>query len=271
MELTTDRDEGFDAVKSQLNEVAGDMLGEILEEEVVAEKSLSEESLSWRWRLPPGTPLDQRNELVAEGRRQAILERWTEAPRAALNGKSPRQAVSDPDLRLALMASVLIIEQAADNPQELPLFLELRQQLGLPVHSLLDSPQSIGSQLPIVRVPHLDLSKLSDIELDNLLNRAIMLGAKLAILVVGSELVSRVDQVQDLELSKVFNQLVRAETDLSRAQHWVAEARKWAEKNHRTVSEWALLDLEVAIARNDSTAPSECSKSFVQFISMSQG
>ena len=254
LELTTDRTEGFEAVKSLLGEVAGEQLGKVLEEEVVAELSQSEESLSWRWRLPPGTPLEQRNKLVAEGRREAILERWTAAPRAALGCKSPLETVGDPDLRLALLASVLILEQAADTPQELSLFAELRERLGLPISSAMDSTLIDQSHFPIVRVPQLDLTKLTDKQLDYLLNRAGMLGAKLAILVIGGELVSRADQVQDIDLGKVFHQMVRVETDLTRAQELIGQARKWAAKNHHSLSEWALLDLELAIGRGDSPA-----------------
>lgn len=253
LELTTDRDEGLEVTKSLLADVAGDLLGELLEEEVVAEKSQSEESLSWRWRLPPRTPLDQRNRLVAEERRRAILERWTAAPRAALEGKSPQEAVGNPELRLALLASALIIEQAADDPAELPLFAELREQLELPPLASIDPTQIVDSRFSIVRVPQLEFSKLTLDQLEGFFNRATMLGANLAILLTGGEIVARADETPNIDLARVFQQLVRVDPDVARSQEWIAKARQWAEKNHRSVAEWALLDLELAIERNDST------------------
>ncbi len=252
LELTTDRAEDFEDVKLLLAEVAGGLLGDVLEEEVVAEKSLSEESLSWRWRLPPGTPPDQRNRLVAEERCRAILERWTEAPRAALGNKSPREAVGVAELRLALLASVMILEQVVEDPRELPLFAELRERLGLPASARIDPTRIVESEFSIVRVPQLDLAKLTVEQLENLFNRATMLGANLALLMLGSELVSRTDQAEGIDLTRIFHQLVRVDPNLAQSQQWIVQARQWAEKNHRSVAEWALLDLEVAIERNDS-------------------
>ncbi len=252
LELTTDRTEELQITKSLLAEVAGELLGGELEEIVVAEKSQSEESLSWRWRIPPGTPQDQRNRLVAEERREAILVRWTETPRAALKGKSPKEASNDPDLRLPLLASALIIEQAAVEPRELPLFDELRERLGLPLSNRIDPAHISVSKFSIVRIPKLELAKLTVEQLEELFNRATMLGAELAILMLGQELVSRADQLPGLDLTRAFHQLVRVDADLARSQQWIAKARAWAQQNHRSVAQWALLDLEVAIERGDS-------------------
>lgn len=252
LELTTDRGKDFEDVKLLLAKVTGDLLGDVLEEEVIAEKSLSEESLSWSWRFPPGTPPDQRNRMVAEERRRAILERWTESPRAALGNKSPRQAVGVAELRLALLASEMILEQAVEDPRELPLFAELREQLGLPAPARIDPTRIVESEFPIVRVPQLDLTKLTVEQLGKLRNRATVLAANLALLMLGSELVSRADRAEGIDLTKVFHQLVRTEPNLAQSQQWIVQARQWAEKNHRSLAEWALLDLEVAIERNDS-------------------
>lgn len=252
LELTTDRNQGFEQVKSLLAEVAGDTLGKILEEEVVAEKSLAEESLSWRWRLPLGTPTDQRRQLVAEERREAIFERWTAAPRAALGGKSPQEVVGDAAVRIPLLASALIIEQAAVEPSELELFDKLRERLGLPSHDKID-PETVDiDQVSIVRIPYLELSKLTDAQLNKLLQRATMHGANLATLVVAGELVSRPNHDPGTDLTSSFRQLVQMEPDLAKAQEWISRARQWSKSKNRSVAEWALMDLEVAIQRGDS-------------------
>jgi len=93
LEVTTDRGDDFDRVQKLLGEITENGLGEATEEEVVAKKSISEESLSWRWRLPNDTPSEHRQKLLAEERREAILERWSQAPRAALQNQSPQEAV----------------------------------------------------------------------------------------------------------------------------------------------------------------------------------
>jgi tetratricopeptide (TPR) repeat protein len=252
LELTTDRNAGFEQVKSLLAEVAGETLGSILEEQVVAEKSLSEESLSWRWRLPPGTPADQRRRLVAEERRDAIFERWTNAPRAALGGKSPQEVVGDASLRIALLASALIIEQAAVEPSEMELFDKLRERLGLPPHETIDPATVDVNQVSIVRIPHLDLARLTGAQLNKLLERAAMHGGNLATLAVAGELVSRTSHDAATDLAGAFRQLIQLEPDLAKAQEWVGKAREWSKSNNRSVAEWALMDLEIAIQRGDS-------------------
>lgn len=252
LELTTDRTEEFEKVKALLAEIVGETLGELVEEEVVAEKSLSEDSLSWRWRLPPGTPADQRRKLVAEERRSAILDRWTTSPRAALGGKSPREVVGDPNLRIALLASALIIEQAAVEPTELELFDRVREQLQLPLAETIDPASVDVAQVSIVRVPHLDLAKLTDAQLEKMIDRATMLGANLATLVVAAELVSRPTHDKKTDLTAAFRQLVRVEPNSAKAQEWIARAREWSQSNNRSVAEWVLIGLEIAIERGDS-------------------
>jgi tetratricopeptide (TPR) repeat protein len=252
LELTTDRNAGFDDVKKLLAEVAGETLGNIIDEQVVAEKSVSEESLSWRWRLPPGTPVEQRRVLVAEERRDAILDRWLNTPRAALGNKSPREASTDPSLRIPVLASALNIEQAAVEPQELELFDKVRELLGLPPAETIDPASVEISQISIVRVPRVDLSKLTDMQLIKLLERATMTGGNLATLAIAGELVSRPTHEEQLDLSPAFRQLIRLEPDLAQAQEWIAKARTWTAGQNRSVAEWALMELEIAIQRGDS-------------------
>jgi hypothetical protein len=101
-------------------------------------------------------------------------------------------------------------------------------------------------------VPHLDLAKLTDWQLNKLLARASMHGGNLAILAVAGELVSRTTHDAATDLTAAFGQLVRMDPDLTRAQHWIAKAREWSKSKNRSVAEWALMDLEVAIQRGDS-------------------
>jgi len=251
LEVTTDRGTRSENALSILKEVAGDTLGEQIEEEVVAEKSISDESLSWRWRLPNDTPPDHRRILLAEQRREAILEHWTTAPRAALHGKSPQEAAGDADQQMALLASALIIEQAAVDPAELPLFADLRKQLQLPTPETIDPTGADLEHLPLARIPRTDLSKLQDAELAELLNRTILMGATVATLVVAEELVSRPELAEGVDVVPAFRQLVRLEPNHLQAFEWIAKARTWSEKNEKSVAEWILMEMELAIERGE--------------------
>ncbi len=252
LEVTTDRDSRFEEVQSLLSEVTGETTGELLEDEVLIQKSISEEALSWRWRLPNDTPADHRRKLLAEERREAILNRWTVAPRAALGDKSPQEAVGEEPLHVALQASALIIEQAATEPSELPLFAELRKRLELPVPESIDPTDMNLELLPLVRVPRLEISKVADEALAKLLDRAVLMGANLITQVVAEELVSRPQLAEGVDPTPAYRQLIRLDQDRQRALDWVAKAREWSQSHDQSVAEWALMELEISIQRGDA-------------------
>lgn len=252
LEVTTDRGESFDRVFELVREIAGDQIGDAKDEEVVAKKSISEESLSWRWRLPNDTPADHRQTLLSEQRREAILERWSQAPRAALSDQSPLDSKGNEELRIPLLASALIIEQAAVDPAEAPLFAELREKLELPALEAIDPTEVDLDHVPLVRVPRFDFTKLSEDRLAKLLDRTVLMGAKYATLIVGKELVSRPEIPDAVDLTAAYRQLIRLEPNPSQAFEWAEQARKWSEQKGRSTGEWALMELELSIERGDA-------------------
>ena len=63
-------------------------------------------------------------------RREAILEEWPATARAALGGLSPLESRDDTALRIPLLASVLLVEQAiADLPALVERFPTLRYRV----------------------------------------------------------------------------------------------------------------------------------------------
>lgn len=252
LEVTSDRGEDFELVKKLLSEVTDNALGDPAAEEVVAKKSISEESLSWRWRLPNDTPADHRQQLLAEQRREAILERWANAPRAALQNQSPQEAVGKPELNVPLLASALIIEQAAVDPDELQLFAELRKRLSLPAAEVIDPIDLDLEHVPLVRVPRFDLAKLPDDRLARLLDRTVLMGAKFATLLIARDLVGRDELTEGVDLGAAFRQLIRLEPDPNRAFDWAEQARQWSEQQGKPTGEWALMELELSIERGDA-------------------
>jgi hypothetical protein len=249
IEVTTDEGDQFVRTKELIGEVLGDAIGAEEKTDVVAEKTATDESLSWRWRLPDDTPPAKRRELLSQRRRKAILEDWVAAPRAALGNISPREASSRPDLRIPLLASVLIIEQAAVDPGERELFQQLRQQLGLPRAETVDPAQADLDRLPITRIVRLDLAKAPTDRLMQLFNRTAMSGAGVASLALAHEIVSRDDG--DMDIAPVYRQLIRGEPDPDKALEWTAKAKAWAARTRKPAGEWALLELEVQIERGD--------------------
>lgn len=249
VEVTTDRGEQFAKVQELIGEILGDAIGPQGEEEVVAEKSASEEALSWRWRLPNDTPPALRRQLLTQRRRQAIVDDWTVAPRAALKGLSPRDAAGKPELRIPLLASILVVEQAAVDPEEQAMFQDLREQLGVPRAEAVDPASVNWDRIPITRLVRLDLAKVPEDRLMQLFNRSSMSGAAVASLALAHELVKR--NTPGVDLAPVFRQLIRSEPNPDKALQWTAQAKEWAAQANKPAGEWALLELEVQIERGD--------------------
>jgi hypothetical protein len=249
LDVTTDRGERFETVRQLIAEIVGDALGPELKSETVAEKSASDEALSWRWRLPDDTPPAKRRELLSERRRRAILNDWVAAPRAALAGLSPRDAAAKPELRIPLLASVLTLEQAAVDQSEQKLFDDLRQTLGLPAAQRIDPTTVDWERISLVRLARLDWEKVPDDRLMQVFNRAAMSGAALATLAAAQQIVGRDALVDGIDAA--YRQLVRSEPDPDRALVWVGNAKDKARQLGKPLGEWALLQLEVQIERGD--------------------
>ena len=257
-EVTGDRGEGIRDIQEFVQEVLGEALGELQDTEVVAEKPLGEEALSWRWRLPDDTPLALRRELLAQQRRTAILDKWADSPRGALGNKSPHEAAGDETLRIPLLASLLIVEQSTNDPDELQLFAELREKLGIAQPDIVE-PQDVDLQvLPLVRMPRLNLAALSAKQLAELQERTVLMGANLATILIAEQLVTREDLPEDFDLAPSYGRLIRLLPDPESVGPWIEKARAWSKSREESEAQWALLELETAIQRGDAESVQAC-------------
>ena len=83
------------AMRAALAELCSAQLGPAGEEEKRAEMPATQWALSWNWRLPEDTPVDEVHQLLVDQRRHSILESWTQTPLSVLGGESPAQAARD--------------------------------------------------------------------------------------------------------------------------------------------------------------------------------
>ncbi len=250
LEVTADQDETFQQVQSLIAEIAGDAIESEGDEKVVGEKLPSEAALSWRWRLPNDTPPAHRQKLLAERRRIALTEHWPAAPQAALGDKSPEQAAGDTSLATELAACVLIVQQAAVDPEELKMFDEVRAKLKMSPAEKVDPTDHDLERIPLVRILDMDLAKIDDEPLAHLLNRLRMVGAQLTALLVARELVSRESAAEEVDLSHAYRELIRLESDPDDAHQWIEKACAWSQSKGQSTAPWTLHELELAIEQN---------------------
>ena len=245
--LVTDRDEQFSRTLAALREIGGDALGAMIQEKVTDRLTATDRALNWRWYLPADTPPAKRRQFLAEERREAILNRWPEAPRQLLDGKTPREAAADPAMRIRLLAAVLLLEQGNHNQQHRSLIHELRQNLGLPLPEPIDPAAVDVVRLPLVRVPRLPLETVDDHTLVQLFRRSVLTGASGSILHVAREIIRR-PTMHDHQIEEAYERMLTVEEDSQQSLLVVEQARAWADSRGVSNVHWDFLELGIHLS-----------------------
>jgi hypothetical protein len=252
LELTVDRGSAFEATIRAVQDVAGGALGEMIEERVIGSVSPTDQALNWRWHLPRDTSPDDRRRLIAEERRAAITERWPDLPKPVLAGKSPRQAAGDPQLRIPLMAAVLILEQGSNSDRDAEAVAQLRSELGLPQPDAIEPGEPPAAALPLVRVSRLKIDALTDDDLVILYTRAVLVGANSAIAILAREAVRRPSIAARIPPSDSYRRLIAIESDPSQALALINAAREQSQSAGESTAPWDLAELELHIRSGDA-------------------
>jgi tetratricopeptide (TPR) repeat protein len=247
LEFSLERGPAFDAALAALQQAAGDALGELLEEKVVGTVSPTDQAINWRWQPPRDTPPDVRRRLMNEERRAAIVERWPKLAQPALRGKSAWESVDDPELRIPLLASVLILEQGGSPDRDAESIAELRRELQLPQPEPIVPDGQPVSGLPLVRVPRLKVEAVSDDDLVILYRRSILVGAQAVTLRLAREAVTRPSLADRIPPADAYQRMIAAERDPDRALVLINAAREQSKTAGQSTAAWDLAELELHI------------------------
>jgi hypothetical protein len=252
LELTTDKGPEFEATVAALEAIAGDALGAISKEDVVGGISPTQQAMNRRWHFPADTPPDLRRNLVEAEHRASIVDRWPDIRRPALGGKTPREAAAEPELRIPLLASVLILEQGANQRLDDRAIDELRRKLGLGAPEPIEPGADGVSTLPIVRVPRLKAALISDDDLVALYRRAMLIGANAATVHLAQEVVRRPSLAERIPPRDAYRRMIAVESDPARALALIGEARRSSEAAGEPTVIWDLAELEEYIESGNS-------------------
>jgi tetratricopeptide (TPR) repeat protein len=247
LELSIEKGPAFDGSIATLKEVAGDALGELLEEKVIGSVSPTDQAINWRWHPPKDTPPETRRQLIEEERRAAIVDRWPKLPQPALQGKTAVEAASDPELRIPLLANLLILEQGGNSAGDATSIADLRRDLSLPQPDpIVPDGQSI-SGLPLVRVSRLKIESVSDDDLVMLYRRSILVGAHAATLRLAREAVARPSLADRIPPADAYQRMIAAERDPDKALALINTAREQTKSSGQSTATWDLAELELHI------------------------
>ena len=77
-------------------------------------------------------------------------------------------------------------------------------------------------------------------ELLKLQERAVLVGANLATLLISLELVEREDLPEDVDLAPAYRRLIRLLPDPQKVGPWLEKARAWSKSREQSEASWAL-------------------------------
>jgi hypothetical protein len=241
------------AAEKLLGELLGQSLGSASSETVIGHLDQVEHALSWHWRLPDDTPEQLRLKLSIDERRSLVLQRWPKLPLPIFGGRTPEQAAPEPQYRNRLLAAIWLL-QLSDADSTFETYNELRRKLNLPELADLDAAGLDVNHLPLDRICRLKPEALSDEQLQQAFNRAVVANFALALRRLAPEVIKRPNvPAAEYKLS-AYRWLVRAAASSAEALRLIDEARKLAEANKQSSAAWDLMELSFRIQLGEAPA-----------------
>ncbi len=239
------------AARDALAQLCGEQLGPAGDEEKRGEIPSAQWALSWNWRLPEDTPVDEVHKLLMAQRRHAILDRWTQTPLAVLGGLTPAVAAQDPRQQVRLLGAILVLELSFQEASIGDVFAALRSKLGLPQPGPVDPTQHPVEKVPLARLHRVEWEKASDDALLMGNRRAGFTAARLALRHTVLAILGRESLKDKVDRAQLFGLLARLDDDTSQAIAYLDQARTAAEEAKTSTAMWDLEELTLRLERGE--------------------
>ena len=152
-----------------------------------------------------------------------------------------------------MLAGIWLL-QLSDADTGAETYNELRRKLNLPEVGDLDSAGLDLNRVPLGRLSRLKPDSLTDEQLKQAFNRAVVANFVLALRRLAPEVVKRPNMpVAEYKLS-AYRLLVRYATNSDEALRLIDESRKLAEANKQSSAPWDLMELSFRIQRGEAPA-----------------
>jgi hypothetical protein len=257
LEFHTLKSGDFEQKQQVLQDLLHDVGGALETEETIGEVSETAATLSFRWRLPETVSQEQRLSLLREKQRDVNLNVWPDTPLAVLDGKTPGEAAADWNYRSRVMATILLMELAAEQSGSSMDFNELRAKLSLPTRDDIDPETTDMAHVPIGRLHLVQVQKLRMEELLRQFDRATSSGAPRAARRIGQELLKRLDELPAESKPGLFGAMAALADNPQQALDYNRQGRVAAEALGRSPAAWLLRELEMHLAIGNSDAAAQ--------------
>ncbi|MDA1017788.1 MAG: hypothetical protein O3A00_25440 [Planctomycetota bacterium] len=203
----------------------------------------------WRWHLPTKLSGSIRRSLENSKWNQLLSETWPDTPFEVLDGKTPREASQDPELKVALTSLVYVLDAYCTQNSYAADLNGLANVLGVELLPELElTPDLNLNSLTAMQLHRLPVSQLDNEQITYTLNRALMIRHSSFLFAVLTEAVER-DSLSDTERETVYSTLVDICRDRSQrdaAIDWLNRGIQWSESTADSFDrlfQWRLREL----------------------------
>jgi len=251
LEVTEVVSRELEEIKTLLDNLAGDELGPVIEEQVTDHGSATQELLTRNWRLPGGLSHEQFQQFVVEYLDEALLNKWPQSALGCLDGKSPEEAAGEEAYRIKVLAAVMLIEFWLEQTDGQFDCNRLRSRLGLPTLDSIDPDQSPPDKLPLVRLSRVEVEKLSDEALIAGYRRVRLFNVQAALPKFTRAVAERPSLADHEERLRALAMLTRMADSTEEALGYVEQGRQAGHRAGQSSASWDLLELSFRFDRRE--------------------
>jgi tetratricopeptide (TPR) repeat protein len=251
LEFVTTKTPDLEAKADRIRQLLAEFGGEIQKEETIREVPAAEAALTWRWRMPNETTVDQRNQLIEEKRRDINLNVWPNTPLAELDGKRPAEVAGDPQYRIRLLAAILTLELVGEQGKFDFDFNELRSKLGLPLRVDIDPAELGTGRVSLTRMHLVVAEKLPDEQLAGMYVLAVLYRLPRAVRRLAAEVLRRPSLESAIPRAEVCHSLFVLSKNPDEALDWLLQAQRAVNAAKQSPARYLLEELELRRVRGE--------------------
>ena len=253
LEFVLYRDAQTESTLSLLSTIAEEDLQADGDEQILSEVPDVERKMATQTRVPPDTPVEDRERLSREKQREAIFEIWPDLPQPALAGKTPKQIAAEDGVSRSLQAAVLVLETSQGTAGENVDFNQLRKDLNLPIPPPISPEEIDPDRVPMVRMHRVSVEPMSDTWLLHAYRRAAMLAASTVLARLAPVVIERDSLEGKVDKAEACGLLAGGSPTSEEAITWLAKAREWAGRTKESPARWLLAELDLRLRRGEAT------------------
>ena len=252
LEFVLYQDEQATSTLELLEKIADGKLQDGGNQQVLSEVPDIERKMAMQTRVPPDTPIADRERLSGEKQRWAIFNVWPDLPQPALAGNTPREIAEKDRESRSLQAAVLVLETSHATAGEIIDFNRLREELQLPLPQPISPEGTDPDRLPMVRMHRVTVDAMSDEWLLHAYRRAAMLAATSVLAQLAPEVINRESMGGTVDKAEACGLLAGGSPTSEQAIEWLTKAREWAAREKESPARWLLAELDLRLRRGEA-------------------